>query len=206
MPKSKNPILEKVYSMKGGPDDCRDAYRDWAASYEKDTVGDMGYVAPTVVADKLAELAAPGARVLDAGCGTGLAGVALAERGFSRIDGMDISPEMLALAREKNVYDDLREEDLTGTLSYDSAVYDAVSCVGTFTHAHVGPAGFDELLRVTRPGGVIVATVHEDVWPDGYEERFETLRTSGSAALRSVERAPYHLHQCRLCVLEAAAA
>lgn len=202
---SDNPILNRVYTMKGGPDDCRGAYKDWAESYDKDTVEDMGYIAPRIVAEKLESLVRPVAVVLDAGCGTGLAGAELAQRGFSAVDGMDISPEMLDIARGKEVYRDLRVADMTGPLNYDTGAYDAVTCVGTFTHAHVGPKGFDELIRVTRPSGYVVATVHEDVWGDGYEAHFSALERSGRARVKSVEEAPYHLHGCRLCVLSPAA-
>ena len=198
---SKNPILDRIYTMKGEPDEVRNAYRDWASSYEKDTVEDMGYIAPSVVADKLAELRPTEGRILDAGCGTGLAGVELARHGYQQIDGMDISPDMLNLAREKGVYSDLRVQDMTQRLDYDDGAYDAVTCVGTFTHAHVGPTGFDELVRVTKPGGMVVATVHEDVWDQGYLEHFGKLEADKIAALKSIEEAPYHLHGCRLCVL-----
>lgn len=200
---SKNPILNKVYTMDGGPEDCVDVYKDWAKTYEQDTVGDMGYVAPSIVAEKLAEVVEPGAIVLDAGCGTGLTGRELRQRGLETIDGMDISPDMLDLAREKGAYRDLRIQDMTGPLDYATDAYDAVTCVGTFTHAHVGPKGFDELIRITKANGPIVATVHEDVWPDGYEDHFAALERGGAAVVKSVEVAPYHLHQCRLCVLEA---
>ena len=175
---SENPILNKIYTLKGDPDEVRDAYKDWAQSYEKDTVEDMGYVAPAVVAKKLKELKANAARVLDAGCGTGLAGLELKKRGYPSIDGMDISPEMLDVAREKNAYGELKVEDMTQPLSYNTNSYDAVTCVGTFTHAHVGPKGFDELIRVTKPEGYVVATVHEDVWQDGYLKHFDELEQS----------------------------
>ena len=198
---SENPILNRVYTMKGGADEVRDIYKDWAGSYEKDTVGDMGYVAPAVVADKLASLAPGVEAVLDAGCGTGLAGVELAKRGYEHIDGMDISPDMLDQARKKAVYSDLRVEDMTKPLSYETDAYHAVTCVGTFTHAHVGPKGFDELVRVTKPGGFVVATVHEDVWDDGYLDHFEKLEKDRIADIASIEEAAYHLHGCRLCVL-----
>ena len=43
---------------------------------------------------------APGARVLDAGCGTGRVGIELARRGFE-VTGTDIDPAMLAAARRR---------------------------------------------------------------------------------------------------------
>lgn len=91
---------------------------------------------------------------------------------------------------------------MTGPLSYESDAYDGVICVGTFTHAHVGPKGFDELVRITRPGGVIVATVHEDVWPDGYQAHFDALEEADKVTVKEAEEADYHLNKCRLCVLE----
>jgi SAM-dependent methyltransferase len=203
--RSSNKILNRVYNMTGDVDECRDVYREWAKFYEKDTVAEMGYIAPQVVADKLEQISEPTATVLDAGCGTGLAGAALRQRGFTTVDGMDLSPEMLAIAEEKEIYRDLRVQDLKGALSYADGSYDAITCVGIFTHAHVGPKGFNELLRVTRSGGSIVATVHEDVWGDGYEDAFNSFQQSGLATVASIEDAPYHLHGCKLCVLERAA-
>lgn len=199
---SRNPILNRIYNLQGGPEECRDAYKDWANSYDEDTVEGMGYVAPRVTADKIASLLKPGAVILDAGCGTGLAGEALAERGFKTIDGMDISPDMLEVARGKGAYRTLQTEDMTGPLSYESNAYDAVVCVGTFTHAHVGPKGFDELVRITRRGGPIVATVHEEVWGDGYEAHFARLEAAGTARLAGIEDAPYHLNTCKLVTLD----
>ena len=198
---SQNPILNRIYNIDGGPEECRNAYKDWAKTYDKDTVEGMGYVAPAVTADKVEALVARDAVILDAGCGTGLAGEALAERGFKSIDGMDISPDMLDVARAKGAYRTLQTEDMTQPLSYNSNSYDAVVCVGTFTHAHVGPKGFDELVRITRPGGPIVATIHEDVWGDAYEAHFAKLEAAGTARLAGIEDAPYHLNTCKLVTL-----
>ncbi|GGE42512.1 SAM-dependent methyltransferase [Marinicauda pacifica] len=197
-----NEILDRIYNLKGGVDECRDTYKDWAKSYDKDTVEGMGYVAPAISADKLKSLVATDTVVLDAGCGTGLAGVELATRGFTTIDGMDLSPDMLDIAREKGAYRELQVEDMTQPLSYKDDAYGAVICVGTFTHSHVGPKGFNELVRITKPGGLIVATVHNDVWPEGYEAHFSALEKDGLVAIREIEETDYHLDKCRLCVLE----
>lgn len=200
--KSKNPILDRIYNLDGGPEENREAYKDWAKSYDEDTVQGMGYVAPAQTADKVKSLVSTDALILDAGCGTGLAGVELAERGYKTIDGMDLSPDMLDVAREKGAYRNLQTEDMTKPLSYDSDLYDAVVCVGTFTHAHVGPEGFNELVRITKPGGPIIATVHEDVWGDGYEAHFAKLEDAGKAKVVSIEEKPYHLNTCKMVTLE----
>jgi 2-polyprenyl-3-methyl-5-hydroxy-6-metoxy-1,4-benzoquinol methylase len=200
--KSKNDILERIYNLSGEPEACVDAYKDWATTYDQDTVDGMNYVGPRVAAERLAGLLEPDATVLDAGCGTGLAGVELAGLGFKTIDGMDISPDMLDEARKKGPYRHLKTEDMTGALSYKRGAYDAVICVGIFTHAHVGPKGFNELVRVTRPGGPIVATVHEDVWPDGYDAHFKALEADGLASVQSISDEAYHINRCKLVTLE----
>jgi ubiquinone/menaquinone biosynthesis C-methylase UbiE len=201
--KSENPVLNKIYNLSGEPEECVDAYKDWAKTYDQDTVEGMNYVAPRVAARRVSELVGANATLLDAGCGTGLAGVELASLGFSTIDGMDISPDMLDEARKKGLYRTLQVEDMTQALSYADGTYDAVVCVGTFTHAHVGPKGFDELVRITQSGGPIVATVHEDVWPDGYEDHFKALEDAGRAKVTSITQEDYHVHKCKLVALEA---
>lgn len=202
--KSENEILDRIYNLSGDPEECRDAYKVWAENYDIDTVDGMGYVAPAVASDKLRALHPDTAiRILDAGCGTGLAGLELSKRGYVHIDGMDLSPDMLSLARRKEVYEDLREADMTETLDYPDNAYDAIICVGAFTHAHVGPKGFDELVRITRSGGSIVATVHEDVWDeDQYPTHLKALEASGQVKIREADEADYHVHKCRLVVLE----
>jgi len=165
-------------------------------------------VGPALVAETLFERVALGSKVLDAGCGTGLAGAELASRGFMLIDGIDVSPDMLKVARGKNVYRRLAEADMTAPLTLQDDAYDAAVCVGVFTNGHVGPDAIDELARVVRPGGTIVATVHENVWSrDGYPDHLDAMQKSGSVEVLSTAVAPYHLkedYSCRLCVLKAA--
>jgi len=45
--------------------------------------------------------------VLDVGCGTGVSGLFLRDVGFADIHGSDFLPEMLALAKEKDIYNTL---------------------------------------------------------------------------------------------------
>ena len=49
------------------------------------------------------------AAILDMGWGTGLIGVKLAEKGYTNIDGVDASPGILDVARQKNIYKNLDE-------------------------------------------------------------------------------------------------
>lgn len=202
-----NPILARLYALKDA-DEAREVYDAWAADYDHDTVDDMGYVAPALAAEALAERISDGARVLDAGCGTGLVGAELARRRETVLDGVDLSPGMLERARAREVYRSLETADLTRSLPIADDAYDAVICVGTLTGGHVGPGVLAEFVRITAPGGVIVATVHSHVWEDGgYRAEIDRL-VDGGAVQAAVRERPYHVREqmsCRLCVLTPAA-
>lgn len=198
-------ILDRVYAL-SGPDEAERVYDEWATAYDADTVQGLGYVGPAVAATRLAELTAATDVVLDAGCGTGLAGAELAERADVTIDGVDLSQGMLDQARARGVYRRLDRADLTRRLDIDDDTYDAAICVGTLTDGHVGPAALDELARVVRPGGSIVATVLGRAWePGGYRAHVDELAAAGVVRVLEAEVRPYHEREnidCRLCVLE----
>ena len=113
---------------------------------------------------------------------------------------------MLERARARGIYRHLSTADLTRPLSFDDASYDAVLCVGTLTAGHVGPAVIDEFVRVTKPGGYVVATVHSAVWEsEGFRAHLEELDRGSAVTVRQMDEQPYHTIEgltCRLCVLE----
>jgi predicted TPR repeat methyltransferase len=65
------------------------------------------------------------AAVLDAGCGTGWCGPLLRATA-GHLVGVDLSPGMLALARQRGVYDELHEAELTGFLGERPAAFDII--------------------------------------------------------------------------------
>src|SRR5919206_4938057 len=86
--------------------DVRTGYGEWVATYEQ-TVQDTMDVA---LLERLSSV--EWARVqsaVDLGCGTGRTGAWLRQRGVRTIDGVDLTPEMLVVARSKGVYRDLVE-------------------------------------------------------------------------------------------------
>jgi len=197
-----HPLLKRAYGL-SGKEEAESLYDEWAGTYDADTVESFGYVAPGHAAERLAGLVGPEAAVLDAGCGTGLVGAELAARGFTTIDGIDLSQGMLDVARGKRVYRELRKADLTEPLPFDDNAYDATICVGTLTEGHVGPEVLDELVRVTR--GPLVVTVLGRIWESlGYRAYIEGMAT---ARLVEADEMPYHLEEgltCRRVVLRAA--
>jgi ubiquinone/menaquinone biosynthesis C-methylase UbiE len=89
---------------------------------------------------------------------------------------------MLAVAAAKGAYDRLEEGDLTARLPFEDARFAGVVCAGVFTTGHVGPEGLDELLRVLRPGGVLVLSVKDQTWEGGFAVRVAELEGQGRVA------------------------
>ena len=149
--------LEKAYAAKG-PEANRELYASWAKTYESGFIVDSGYVYHQEVVKVFCDgFAQKGQPVLDVGCGTGVIGGELAKLGMSVIDGIDISPEMLAEAAAKNhngrpVYRQLMEADLTIPTDLADSAYAGVVSSGAFTHGILGPETILELLRAAKPG------------------------------------------------------
>lgn len=144
--------LDEAYEI-DGPEDARRMYGAWAATYDDSFGRAWGYIAPREIAAILSGMAGPSDEILDIGAGTGLVAEHLRGR---VVDALDITPEMLEVARGKGLYRQLMQGDLTARLEIADGSYDAVISCGTFTHGHVGPVCFPELLRITRPGALFV--------------------------------------------------
>jgi MFS family permease len=167
--------LDRLYGARD-LDELRSEYDLIAAAYDRELVDGMGYRSPRAVATVARRLFPKDAHLLDVGAGTGLLGVALAEAGFSRLDGLDLSPKMLVEARSKGVYGELREGRLGGALEYETAGYDGVVAAGVLTAGHAPAASLDELVRITRPGGHVIFTLRSDAGrPPGFDEKMATL-------------------------------
>lgn len=162
-------------------EELRDVYSEWADKYDHDLLNEMGYKAPVAAGRMLQDyLKDKAARVLDAGCGTGIVGELLHQDGYLNIEGLDYSEQMLEKAREKAVYKNLSQGDLMGRLDIAENTYDAIISVGTFTCGHVGPAALGELVRITKPGGFICFTVRDQAWDeDNYHAEMGKIEKNG---------------------------
>jgi SAM-dependent methyltransferase len=142
---------------------AREGYDRWAGTYE-DTVEDAMDVA---LLERLGVDWGSFGSAADLGCGTGRTGAWLAARGVGEIDGVDLSPGMLAAARARGVYRSLREGTLGGSApggdeataadtGLEGGGYDlVVSCLVDEHLADLGPL-YAEAARLVRPGGRFV--------------------------------------------------
>ena len=143
------------------PDECiQQLYRRFSSFYEENMCGDLGYEGPKHLSEVIAT--AIGERreldVLDLGCGTGLAGAAIADCA-QRIVGVDLSPEMIELTRQRDLYDQLCVAEVTEFLRSAEDFFDLIMACDTFIY-------FGDLRQVLslaserlRPGGVVALSV-----------------------------------------------
>ncbi|MFP4308001.1 MAG: class I SAM-dependent DNA methyltransferase [Desulfococcaceae bacterium] len=195
--------LNKVYTATDHQE-LMDAYKSWATNYDADTVGAFGYVAHIASAKALDDaLDRKDAYILDAGCGTGLVAEELAKMGYTRMDALDYSQEMLDEAEEKGLYKRHIQADLSKPLDMEDNRYDAIVCTGTFTYGHVKANAFDELVRITKPGGIIAFTIREGAYEDyGYRERMIDLERENAWELLGMYDADYLKKEgitCKMC-------
>src|ERR687896_7927 len=93
---------------------------------------------------------------------------------------VDVSRDMLEYAREKGVYRELRQMELGGRLDLPSDAFAAVVAAGVFAAGHAPPESFEDLIRVTKPGGYLIFSVRTDVYLDGsFKEKQEALEKKG---------------------------
>ena len=154
--------LEIAYDLKS-PKDNIELYSVWAETYDMDFINEMQYKLHFSVAEEFILNGGKGL-VLDVGAGTGALAQALLQKGKFSIEATDISEEMLKIAKSKKIYKRSFLSDLTKEIPVDNSFYDGVVSSGTFTHGHVGPSSIGELVRVTKPGGLITISINEKHW------------------------------------------
>lgn len=132
--------------------DVRAGYGEWADTYE-DTVEDAMDIA---LLERLAEPSwGTVRRAVDMGCGTGRTGAWLRQRGVPRIDGVDLTPEMLAAARRRGAHDRLVEADVAAT-GLAAGAYDLV--IVSLVDEHLTDLNplYREARRLAGPGATLV--------------------------------------------------
>jgi SAM-dependent methyltransferase len=168
------------------------AYERWAERYDEDILG-LEMRGPEIVAAMAARYVRDRASpILDAGAGTGRVGELLAILGYSNLVALDLSDAMLAQAQERDVYRALHQGALGDRLAFADDAFCAAVAAGVFTAGHAPPSGFDELLRVTRSGGLIIFTLATPAYETGgFKDKLETLEREGRWRLIEAT-APFH--------------
>jgi len=187
----KKEALARVYHGRTN-DDLREGYDVWATDYDADMDG-RGYRLPGFVTALLARNVALGdGPILDAGAGTGLLGEWLALAGYDDLVALDLSEAMLKVAEGRGVYRETICAPIGDALDIPDGHFRAVASAGAFGTNHAPASGFEELVRVTRPGGHLIITVR-DVGFDESGFPTEIERLEGAGLWKAIETfEPFH--------------
>jgi predicted TPR repeat methyltransferase len=172
-----NPIarhMAAAHAADAGPQRADDAYVvsvfDRAANHFDQALAGLHYAAPQLLTAALAGVipfAERRLRMLDAGCGTGLCGPLLRSSAHHLV-GVDLSPGMLAKARERQVYDELHESELVAFMRSHANAYDVIVSADTLVYF----GALEEVLAAAAasllPGGILAFTAESEP-PDSVE-------------------------------------
>lgn len=159
-------------SLSCNPRQVQQYYDKRASTYNEDVAGRQ-YCGPEYIVSYFTSLQKKNKvkvdldiRILDAGCGTGLVGIALYQKGYRNIDGFDLSQKMIEKAKATGVYRSLKGGiDITQkSEAYKDGQYDATICCGVFVIGLVPPSSLEELIRVTKSGGLIVMSTRKSYY------------------------------------------
>lgn len=120
---------------------------------------ELNYRAPELLGKALARnVSSKDLRILDAGCGTGLCAPHL--RPLARkLEGIDLSEEMLALARKRKLYDRLSRAELTDALQTRTKRYDVAVAGDVLCYFGDLSAVFTAMAGAVRPKGLFAFTL-----------------------------------------------
>lgn len=140
----------------------RTLFDDYAARFDEALVERLQYRVPGVMRQVMDEIRPPMRKeaILDLGCGTGLAGEAFLSRA-DLIDGVDLSPGMIAEAQKKGVYASLDVADVVEWLGTCRAQYDIVLAADVLVYIGDLTPLMAGVKKVLRPGGQFCFSVQD---------------------------------------------
>jgi len=193
---SNNQAIDAALRLDGQPQNLKQYYADWARNYNRD-MDAVQYSGPQFAATLLSQhLDDKSARILDAGCGTGLVGVELWKFGYRLVDGFDLSEEMAQLSAATGAYAEVsgNVDMMRAAQDYPHADYDALMSIGVFTLGHVPPRALEVLLQLVRVGGLLVISTRSHYFEQtDYQQCVDALLVSGQLRqLQVVWDAPYN--------------
>lgn len=151
-------------------------YGEWAASYEQTVAAGLDRPLLERLASVAWREASPAA---DLACGTGRTGAWLRAQGVAAIDGVDLTPAMLARAAERQIYRALRTADVAATGLPDGAYALCAMALADEHLATLGPV-YREAARLLAPRGrFVLVGYHPFFLMNGRSTHFH--RASGEA-------------------------
>ena len=117
------------------------------------------------------------AEILDLGCGTGIVGNLIKEKGYTNIFGLDASDNFIKMIHENKVYKGGEVLFLgQGVDKFPEKFknkYDLVTGTGVFLPKHCPAETFDDAHAALKVGGHFIFTMRANLWVDGEEHGYK---------------------------------
>lgn len=166
------------------PDAVRHEYDNWAPSYDADHLGFGSRLLTRFVGMFCRHVPRDAAPILDAGAGTGRMGSTLSAHGYDNFVGIDLSQGMLDIAKNKPGYIATQKMRLGDRLNFQNESFAVAASIASFAPGHAGHEAFDELIRVTERGGLLVLSLRAGCEAEtGFDARRNELERLGRWAL-----------------------
>ena len=142
-------------------DYVRETFDHFAEDFDKQLLEDLEYRAPKLIHALFREVS-PGdvtdLEILDAGCGTGLSGIDF--KAHARVlTGVDLSSEMLKLAKARGLYDELHEGELAGFMRANPERFDLIVAADVFCYIGDLAESLDAAFKTLKTGGLMIFSV-----------------------------------------------
>ena len=164
-----SPVAEHMVAALGdGPkpprasdDYVRALFDRFAEDYDRKLQEELKYRAPQILLEAITGVlprSAPRLDILDLGCGTGLAGLRFRPLA-RRLEGVDLSPEMVARAQARGIYDAVWAAELTAAMAAINEKFDLLVAADVFVYLGDLEPVFAAAAGALRPGGFLAFTV-----------------------------------------------
>ena len=130
----------------------------FAPDFDDQLTGELEYQVPSILAETAKDYCTSAngdLDILDLGCGTGLCGEAVKDLA-KRLDGVDLSGEMLKLARKRRVYKTLTKSEVVTYMDKTRRSYDLVLGADVFVYFGLLDELFVSVANVLKPGGLVI--------------------------------------------------
>ena len=141
----------------------RHLFDQFSADYDARMLGQLGYTAPPILRQLFELFGRPIERryaILDLGCGTGLSGEAFKDLAL-QLEGVDLSPAMLAKAQARDIYDTLERADIESALHAGRSRYDLIIAADTLVYLGDLRIVFAGAAARLAAGGLLLFTVEQ---------------------------------------------
>ena len=158
----------------------RNLFDHYAETFDNHLVNDLGYRVPDTMHKIFTEYATPEKtqRLLDLGCGTGICGEKF-HTSYQHLVGIDLAERMIKKSKEKGIYDELHNSDITKFIQNSASKYDLTIAADVFIYIGNIAELVKMIYNIQEDGGYFIFSIEKSSKHDTFHLR-DTGRYSHS--------------------------